>query len=217
MAALLLAGGLAGCDDDKKTLPTPPQGKRSEVVQATAPTAPATAAAPTARPAAPRPPLCATAPAAAGRSLPGGGLPHLEAPGTAPLAGKIPTGGRWTWVNLWAAWCKPCKEEIPLLRSWEAQLAQGGTPIHLAFLSLDDDERQARRFLEAQPASGLRASWWLEEGKGRLAWLEALNLRSEPQLPVHLLFDPQGALRCVIEGAIEPGDLPSVRAVVARR
>ena len=92
-------------------------------------------------------------------------------------------------------------------RHGEGKLAQG-TP---------DDERQARRFLEAQPASGLRASWWLEEGKGRLAWLEALNLRSEPQLPVHLLFDPQGALRCVIEGAIEPGDLPSVRAVVARR
>ena len=141
----------------------------------------------------------------------------MEAPGAAPLADRIPTGGRWTWVNLWAAWCKPCKEEIPLLKTWEGQLAQAGAPIHLAFLSLDDDERQARRFLESQPANGLRASWWLQEGKGRTAWLEALRLKSEPQLPVHILLDPQGAVRCVIEGAIEAGDYEAVRALVSRR
>jgi thiol-disulfide isomerase/thioredoxin len=150
--------------------------------------------------------------------LPAGALPHLEAPGTAPLPGRIPTGGgQWTWVNLWAAWCKPCKEEIPLLRSWEAQLAQAGTPFRLAFVSLDDDERQARKFLEEQPPGGLRASWWLEEGKGRVAWLEAFQFQGDPRLPLHFLFDPKGTLRCVIDGAVEPVDLPVVRALLVRR
>lgn len=207
---------LAACEE-KKSVPPPPQGKRSEVVKATAATAPAPTASAPPRPASPRPPLCTSAPLAAGRSLPAGALPHMEAPGVPPLPDRIPTGGRWTWVNLWAAWCKPCKEEVPLLKSWEAQLAQAGTPIHLAFLSLDDDERQARRFLESQPPSGLRASWWLQEGKGRTAWLEALRLKSEPQLPVQILLDPQGTVRCVIEGAVEASDLPSIQAIVARR
>lgn len=221
LCLMLFALGLAAtaCDDDKKPAP-PPQGKRSDAVKATAPTVTATAL-PTAtapvKPATPRAPICSSAPLAAGRSLPGGTLPHFEAPGTAPLGDKIPTGGRWTWLNLWAAWCKPCKDEIPLLKSWEARLAQSGTPITLAFLSLDDDERQARKFLEAQPAAGLRASWWLQEGKGRAAWLEGVRLKESAQLPVHILLDPQGAVRCVIDGAIDESDYAQVQALVSRR
>lgn len=219
LTIFFLVASLPGCDekDAKKPLPPPPQGKRSEVVQATAPTTP-TIATPPPPPVTPRAPICSTAPQSAGRTLPGGNIPHLEATAAPTLGDRIPTGGgRWAWVNLWAAWCKPCKEEIPLLKTWEAQLAQAGTPIHLAFLSLDDDERQARQFLNSQPANGLRASWWLQEGKGRTAWLEAMNLKAEPQLPVHILLDPQGAVRCVIEGAIEPGDFNAVKALVARR
>lgn len=219
LSLALLGAALGGCDDDKKKpLPPPPSGKRNDAVAATGPTAAATAPTVTAvKPAAPRPPLCASAPLAAGRSLPAGNLPHLEAPGAAALGDRIPSGGRWTWLNLWAAWCKPCKEEIPILRSWEAKLAAAGTPINLAFLSLDDDERQARKFLAEQPATGLKSSWWLQEGKGRTAWLEGVRLKDSPQLPVHVLVDPQGAIRCVIEGAIEDSDYAQVQALVSRR
>lgn len=212
-----LLAALAGCDDDKKPAP-PPQGKRSEVVQATTTaTQPATAAPKPTAPKAPRAEVCSSQPPSAGRSLPGGGMAHFEAPGTAPLANQIPTKGRWTWVNLWAAWCEPCKEEIPRLKEWEAKFAQGGNPIHLAFLSLDDDERQARKFLESQPPNGLRASWWLEDGKGRTAWLESLRMKASPQLPVHILLDPQGTVRCVIDGVVEDSDFPRLQALFARR
>lgn len=208
---------LPACDDGKK-VPPPPSGKRNDAVQATAPTAPATTVAHTApRPAAPRVPVCSTPSLAAGRSLPAGSLPHFEAPGTSPLPDRIPSGGRWTWVNLWAAWCGPCKEEIPLLKSWETRLASSATPMQVAFVSLDDDERQARKFLESQPPTGLRASWWLQEGKSRAAWLEGVRLKAEPQLPVQLLVDPQGTIRCVIEGAVEEADFAQVQATLARR
>ncbi|MCS6899784.1 MAG: TlpA disulfide reductase family protein [Myxococcales bacterium] len=216
---VLLLATLLGCNTpSEKSLPDPPQGRRSEVVQAknTPASSPPSPVPSPLR--APRPPVCSSSPAAAGRSLPGGILPHLAASGAPPLPGRIPTGnGQWTWVNLWAAWCKPCKEEIPLLRAWETQLASSPTPFRLAFLSLDDDERQARKFLEEQPTTGLRASWWLQEGKGRIAWLEALQLPEEPRLPVHLLFDPQGALRCIIDGAVEPTDFAAIQARLARR
>lgn len=217
-AAVLVSGlALASCKDEKPSPDPTPKG-RSEVIAATGPTA--TVTAPVTH--APKPPsaprrLCDTVPAAVGRGLPGVKLDHLEAPGAAPVGDRIPSGGKWTWINLWAAWCNPCKEEIPRLRGFEAKLAQGGTPINLVFLSLDDDERQARRFLESQPATGLRASFWLTEGKMRTSWLSDVKMKADPQLPQQILVDPGGAIRCVIDGAVEDSDYPALAAIFARR
>ena len=136
--------------------------------------------------------------------------------GGASLAEDIPTGnGQWTWVNLWAGWCAPCKEEMPMLAAWETKLRAAGTPVRFAFLSVDDDERQARRFLASQPA--VKRSWRLPEGEGRTAWLEAVGLPPSPELPVHVLFDGAGALRCVVTGAISEADFPRVQAIVAKK
>jgi thiol-disulfide isomerase/thioredoxin len=218
---LFAALGVLGCDDkNTKPIKDPTPGARREMVTATGPVTQAPPPASTAaHPVTPRAPrrICEAPPLAGGRSLPGGNMAHLEAQGSPALSDKIPTGGRWTWLNLWAAWCGPCKEEIPRLKAWETKLAQAGTPINLAFLSLDDDERQARRFLDSQPVGGLKASWWLQEGKGRNAWLENLRMKSDVQLPVQILVDPAGVIRCVIEGAIDDGDFPQVQAIVAKR
>ncbi|HEU4535141.1 MAG TPA: TlpA disulfide reductase family protein, partial [Polyangiaceae bacterium] len=207
---------LSACGDETKP-PSPAVYARNEAVRATAPAA--TTAAPKAAPAAPGPPrrLCAEAPAAAGKPLPALKPERFEPPGSPPLGDKLGGGGRWLWVNLWAAWCGPCKEEIPRLRTWEAKLAALGTPISLAFISLDDDERQAKKFLDAQPAAGLRSSWWLPEGKARAGWLEAFKVRDPPQLPMHFFFDPQGGLRCQVAGAVEDSDFEQVRALVSSR
>lgn len=215
---VLLLGALVACGDGAATkeLPPPAGGRRSEVISGTA--QPATAATPTAsaqaKPKAPRA-LCDRAPAAAGKTLPEGELLRVEegAPG---LPEKIPTGDTmWTWVNLWAGWCGPCKEEMPMLAAWEAKLKQAGTPMRLAFLSIDDDERQARRFLASQAA--VKRSWRLAEGEGRTKWLGALGLPEGPELPVHLLFDGKGALRCVVTGAISEADFPRVQQIVSDR
>ena len=214
----LLVATLAGCKDDAPK-PDTTGTSRSEVVKATgtqqtaAPSTPAKHAPPP--PSAPRK-LCDKEPAAAGTKLPTAKLEHLEAAGSPALGDRIPTGGRWTWVNFWAAWCGPCKEEIPRLKQFEQKLAQGGTPITLAFVSLDDDQRQAQKFLDSQPNAGLRSTWWLPEGK-RGAWTSDLKMKSDPSLPVQLLFDPSGALRCIIDGAVEDGDLPQIQAIVSRR
>ena len=120
-------------------------------------------------------------------------------------------------MNLWAAWCGPCKEEIPRLKAWEQKLAAQGTPINLAFVSLDDDDRQAKKFLDAQPASGLKSSYWLEEGKSRSSWMSDLKLKTDPQLPIQVLFDPQGQMRCVIEGAVDDGDFTRVQEIVTHK
>ena len=123
-------------------------------------------------------------------------------------------GGGYTWVNFWAAWCAPCKEEIPRLFRFQQELAKSSPGFKLDFVSLDDDERQLTGFLAGQPPSGLRRSFWLKEGKEREEWLKAAGLENDPALPFHLLFDPKGKLRCVVKGALEDSDLASLKALV---
>jgi thiol-disulfide isomerase/thioredoxin len=119
--------------------------------------------------------------------------------------------GRWTWINFWAAWCVPCKQELPLLFGWQKKLAG---KVEFRFISLDDDERQLRDFLGREPPSGLTRSYWLPDGGVRQAWLQALKLDSEPELPLQLLIDPKGALRCRVQGAVEAEDLAALERIV---
>lgn len=184
--------------------------------EALAPAAEPAAAKP---PAKPRPPLCEGQP----RGKPEAFRPKRAptqlsmAPGDVQLpADPLQRGkasGRWTWVNFWAAWCVPCKEELPLLLGWQKQLAP---ELQFAFVSLDDDERQLREFLERQPQGGLQTTYWLPDGAVRAAWLEALHMTTEPELPLQLLVDAAGAIRCRVEGAVEASDLPAIERLVRR-
>jgi thiol-disulfide isomerase/thioredoxin len=210
----LLAGG--ACDREDKQKPLAPKS-RSQAVAGTAPD-PASSAPASASPA-PHPPparkLCEGQLAKPGRALPTSALSRTAAPGTAEPAEKIPIGaGKWTWINFWAAWCVPCKEEMPRLLAWEKKLSNGKGRMRLVFVTLDDDPRQLREFLAAQPSNGVRASYWLREGKQREDWLKAINMDPDPELPAHLLVDPAGKLRCTISGAVEDHDYEQVAALV---
>jgi len=192
--------------------------QRSEQVIATgsmptaAPGAPSAHAAETAS--APRRRLCDGDGNANGRVLSKVGASHAEAPGTPPLDGKLSTRrGQWTWINFWAAWCNPCKEEIPRLLGWRDRLAGAKSPISLVFVSLDDDQRQLDSFLAEQPQGGLRSTLWLPDGHARTGWIKSLRM-TNPELPQHALVDPDGHVRCFIEGAVEDADYAEIAALV---
>jgi thiol-disulfide isomerase/thioredoxin len=210
----LAAIALAGCEGAGKDLPPPPPVTgRSNAVTAgtsTAAAAPTTTASAAAQaPAAPRK-LCQDGPA---RTAPKGTLQTAQAPG-AQAPGALAFGvGKWVWVNLWAAWCGPCKEEMPRLVNFQSRLRTSGVMIDLAFVSLDDDERQLQRFLEGQPDKGVRASYWLPEAN-RKGWLGSLGVKETPELPVHALVNPQGQVACVIQGAVEESDYPAIASIV---
>jgi len=205
---------LVGCEDAKK--PVASTRERSEVVQATgsAPTVPVAVTA------------VASAPRAGSRKLcegqlakPGHDLPKRFASTKAALGAKAPSSalptGKWTWVNLWAAWCAPCKEEMPRLHKFSARLGQGGKELALAFVSLDDDERQLEQFIGAQGEDGVRATYWLREGHERDEWLVGAGLSRDPQLPIHMLIDPRGKVRCTVNGAVEDQDFAEIASIVS--
>lgn len=198
-----------GCDDGKPQ-PTVTR-ERSQAVAATGAATP-TASTPKQKPTAQRAPkqkLCEGQMQKPGRDFPDKAISRS---GNLPDAPKV--GGNWTWVNFWAAWCVPCKEEMPRLRSWEKKLNAEGKSVKLMFISLDDDARQLDELMKNEPADGMKATYWLKDGKEREEWLSAAQVDTDPQLPMHLLVDSAGKIRCMIDGAVEDSDYPVVQALL---
>lgn len=209
LALALGALATAGCDDGEKR--PPPTRKRSDVVKAT--NQPSAAPTPSASATATAPKkdrkVCVQKPA--GLEHPKGIIATAKAAGGADLPNPIPFGaGKWIWLNLWAVWCKPCIAEMPRLMEFHGQLRKEGVLVDLALVSFDDDGRQLQRFLDKQPKTGVRSTYWLKE-EARSGWLEPLRVKADAELPVHVLVDPKGEVACVINGAIEPDDFPKLR------
>lgn len=132
---------------------------------------------------------------------------------TPPLArGKIAApAGRWRWVNVWATWCKPCVEEMPLLASFHKRLTQGGAKLDIVFLSADDTDDKVAEFRKAHPTTpdGPR----LASADALEPWLSGLGVAGA-SLPVHVFVDPEGQVRCVRAAAIDDHDYDAVAALV---
>jgi len=205
---------LAGCDENKDA-PAPVSGRSNAVTAASSPASATTPASTTsAKPAAPRK-LCVDTSA---HAAPKASVETVAAKGATALPSSVTFGvGKWVWVNLWAAWCGPCKEELPRLQNFQGRLRNAGVMLDLAFVSLDDDKRQLERFLESQPEAGVRASYWLPEDKNRLAWLSNIGVKDATNLPVHALYNPSGQLACLIQGAVEESDFPAIADLVGAK
>jgi thiol-disulfide isomerase/thioredoxin len=215
---LLALCSLAACDTVSEKDAPMATNERSQAITQKGPapvSTPATIPVATTQPSAPKKPrtLCGGKQDES-HSFPKKKLSRAAAKTASQLPDSLAIGsGKWTWVNFWAAWCAPCKEEIPRLLGFEKKL--GAEAFRLSFVSLDDDERQLNDFLDTQPAAGLHASYWLKEGNEREDWLKAAGLSPDAPLPFHILVDPKGKIRCSIQGAVEDGDFAEISRLVA--
>lgn len=114
-------------------------------------------------------------------------LPRLEGEGTASLATYR---GKVVFLNFWASWCPPCREEVPLLTRFQRKLGDRGTVLGVTYK--DDPEASrafARKFGINYPS--LRDS--------RLELAPEYGTRA---LPETFVIDTQGRLVAVSRGQV---------------
>ncbi len=99
-------------------------------------------------------------------------------------------------VNLWATWCRPCREEIPALSALADKYRSGG--LRVVGISVDDDEKKVRALVD-----DLKIPY--------AVWLDARDLASQTfgadALPATFLLDSNKRVvwsRLGIIGANEP-------------
>lgn len=183
--------------------PTSSTGKTSAPLSSTVGTAPNSKHAP----------LCSSE-SAVEKDVPKVKVDHIEVKGAKALEPELETGGgTWTWINVWAAYCGPCREEIPRIKEFGEKLAKDGAPIRIHFLSFDDDARESLKFMEK---GALSQSLFLDENDHEKLFSE-LGLPKTTALPLQIFVDPKGKIRCIGMGAIEDEDYNEVFHLVKKR
>lgn len=133
-----------------------------------------------------------------------------------PLAQGVATAARgWRWVNVWATWCHPCVEELPLLARWQRRLMAAGVALTIEFLSADATAEDVAAFRATHP--GMPASLRIQDPALLPAWLGSLGLDAGATIPVQVLVDPAGRVRCVRSGAVTEADFATVQSIFSAR
>jgi thiol-disulfide isomerase/thioredoxin len=98
--------------------------------------------------------------------------------------------GKVVLLDIWASWCGPCREEMPLLDDMAARLKDKG--IEVVAVSIDEEKAAAEAFLGARPKWTLTLA---HDPQGKVP-----ELLQPPKMPTSYLIDGQGVLRYVNAG-----------------
>jgi thiol-disulfide isomerase/thioredoxin len=109
--------------------------------------------------------------------------------------------GKVLLLDIWASWCGPCKDEMPLLDELAVRLKPAG--VQVIAVSIDQEAANARAFL------GTRPSWSLllaHDPEGRVA-----ELLQPPKMPTSYVIDASGVVRHVNAG-FQPKDIKDLES-----
>ena len=172
--------GAAACDEQPSKAANPPEGRVNAVLASTKKTSFAD--------------LCDVAPDPAKPFS----WPELSAGDPGPAS-------HYRWINVWATWCKPCVEELPLLTRSFADWKKQGQHVGLTLVSVDADGAAAKTFIESRP--GLPPTLQLKEASSAGDWLDKIGLASGSAIPVHIVLNDHDQLLCARSGGISQPDL----------
>ncbi|HEX4405077.1 MAG TPA: TlpA disulfide reductase family protein [Polyangia bacterium] len=110
--------------------------------------------------------------------------------------------GKVVLLDVWASWCGPCKQELPMLDDMAKRLRGDG--IEVLAVSVDQERANVVKFLKARPRWSLTIA---HDPKGEIA-----DRLSPEKMPTSYVIDREGVVRYVNSG-FEPSDA----AVIERR
>ncbi len=144
----------------------------------------------------------------------GEGSKKFSAPALRDFGPRAPAQAGWTWLNVWATWCKPCVEEMGVLNRWRDAFTKDGVPVHFELLSID--ETSAQPALEEWSAKNLPGPIeWIRSEQDFGPFLDSLSVERTAAIPIHVLIDPRGMVRCVRVGAIHEQNYGAVKSLIA--
>lgn len=128
-----------------------------------------------------------------------GGWPEVEA-----FVAAAAAEGRPTVVNLFASWCAPCAEELPVL------LTASDADPSVAWLGIASEDPPRDRAVEFVARQGVDWPVLYDPGASTHIALEGRVM------PVTALFDDTGELVHVVQGQLDAGGLAELLARVGR-
>lgn len=108
--------------------------------------------------------------------------------------------GRWVFVNYWAEWCAPCREEIPELNALQEEAGD-----RVLVLGVNFDQLPVAVMGPQAEKLGIRFAVAAEDPR------DLLGITLPEVLPSTYVFDPQGNQAGVLLG---PQDLDQLRAAM---
>jgi thiol-disulfide isomerase/thioredoxin len=103
--------------------------------------------------------------------------------------------GKVVLLDVWASWCGPCKQELPMLDDLAKRLRDDG--VEVLAVSVDQERANVTKFLKAKPKWALTIA---HDPKGQIA-----DTLAPEKMPTSYVIDRHGTIRYVNSG-FEPGD-----------
>jgi thiol-disulfide isomerase/thioredoxin len=129
-----------------------------------------------------------------------------------PVVGpKVATQG-WQWLNLWATWCGPCVGEMALLQQWREAFGREQLAVGFELMSIDEPDADLESWRKKNLPGAITRFRTQDELAAFLGWL---TLDKSAAIPIHVLVDPAGWVRCVRVGSIHEENWGAVRGLVS--
>jgi cytochrome c biogenesis protein CcmG/thiol:disulfide interchange protein DsbE len=104
-------------------------------------------------------------------------------------------------LDVWASWCAPCKEELPMLDDMAPRVAKSG--VEIVAVSIDDSPDDAEAFLKSRPSWSIG---FAHDSEGK-----SLGILAPPKMPSSFVIDATGVVREVNAG-FERSDVDKIEA-----
>ncbi len=113
--------------------------------------------------------------------------------------------GQVVFVNFWATWCPPCREEMPsMVRLGQELMRKYPGRFRMVAVTVDEDLAPVREYFGAPPFSGpppeLAVAWDADQSITRAYYCTARGFCPDLKFPESYIVDPSGRLVAYVVG-----------------